>query len=82
MNFVFFGYSSLLELPDISLWNISKLTSYSFLFYEYLSLIFNLSNFFYECSSLISLPDISKCNANNTIHFNCPSLISLPDISK
>ena len=42
---------------------------------------------FYNCSSLISLPDISNWNTNNVIDmsyifYNCSSLISLPDISK
>ena len=50
----------------------------------------NYSNFkgmFYNCKSLISLPDISKWNTNNVIDisemfYNCSSLESLPDISK
>ena len=42
---------------------------------------------FYECESLISLPDISKWNTSNAefsnnMFGNCVSLISLPDISK
>ena len=42
---------------------------------------------FFGCSSLISLPDISKWNTNNVTNMeglfaNCSSLISLPDISK
>ena len=42
---------------------------------------------FYGCSSLKSLPDISKWNTNNVIDmsllfFDCSSLKSLPDISK
>ena len=49
--------------------------------------IINASFMFYECSSLISLPDISKWNindVNNMIYMfsGCSSLISLPDISK
>ena len=40
-----------------------------------------------KCSSLSSLPDISKWNTNNIIDMNyifngCSSLSSLPDISK
>ena len=40
-----------------------------------------------ECSSLISLPDISKWNTNKVndmscIFYGCSSLIFLPDISK
>ena len=46
-----------------------------------------MSEIFEECSSLSSLPDISKWNTNNVIDmswmFNdCSSLSSLPDISK
>ena len=42
---------------------------------------------FYNCSSLSSLPDISKWNTNNLINSHlmfakCISLISMPDISK
>ena len=42
---------------------------------------------FRNCSSLISLPDISKWNTNNVKNMfgmfnNCSSLLSLPDISK
>ena len=42
---------------------------------------------FYECKSLISLPDISKWNTSNVRDMNnlfdgCKSLISLPNISK
>ena len=47
----------------------------------------NMSNMFYECSSLLSLSDISKWNTNNIIDMGhmfdgCSSLSSLPDISK
>ena len=47
----------------------------------------NMSYMFYGCSSLSSLPDISKWNTNNITNisymFNeCSSLSSLPDISK
>ena len=42
---------------------------------------------FFGCSSLLSLPDISKCDTSNVtnisgIFSNCSSLIILPDISK
>ena len=42
---------------------------------------------FYGCSSLSSLPDISKWNTNNVTNikgmfYGCSSLSSLPDISK
>ena len=47
----------------------------------------NMSSMFDRCSSLLSLPDISKWNTNNVIDMNCMfsgclSLSSLPDISK
>jgi len=46
-----------------------------------------LSFMFYGCSSLSSLPDISKWNTNNVTNmsskfYGCSSLSSLPDISK
>ena len=45
----------------------------------------NLKYLFYKCSSLSSLPDISKLNINNVIDMSfmfagCSSLSSLPDI--
>ena len=48
---------------------------------SYMSFMFN------GCSSLSSLPDISKWNTNNVTNMNCmfswcSSLLSLPDISK
>ena len=52
--------------------------------YNYYS---NMSEIFYNCRSLLSLPDISKWNTNNvedisSMFYNCSSLSSLPDISK
>jgi len=49
--------------------------------------VINMNGMFYECSSLISLPDISKWNTNKVINMSvmfryCRSLSSLPDISK
>ena len=49
--------------------------------------ITNMSFMFYECPSLLYLPDISKWNTSNVIDmsfmfFGCSSLSSLPDISK
>ena len=46
-----------------------------------------MSYMFTRCSSLSSLPDISKWNTNNvtnmiSMFFGCSSLSSLPDISK
>jgi len=47
----------------------------------------NISFLFYGCSSLSSLPDISKLNFNkitdmSNMFYGCSSLSSLPDISK
>ena len=47
----------------------------------------NMSYMFSDCSSLLSLPDISKWNTSNIknmneIFYNCKSLSSLPDISQ
>ena len=49
--------------------------------------ITDMSKMFYECTSLISLPDISKFNTSNITDMSgifgyCLSLTSLPDISK
>ena len=46
-----------------------------------------IDGMFYECYSLMSLPDISKWNTNyiedmRSIFYYCKSLSSLPDISK
>ena len=50
-------------------------------------IITDMSNIFYDCTSLKSLPDISKWNTKNVTNMsnmfhNCESLISLSDISK
>ena len=47
----------------------------------------NISDMFNYCSSLLSLPDISKWDTSNVTNmswsfYNCSSLSSLPDISK
>ena len=60
--------------------------TYSF-FSGYNNGITNMSHMFDGCSSLLSLPDISKWNTNNVIYmedmfYKCSSLSSLPDISK
>ena len=49
--------------------------------------ITNASGMFYECKSLLSLPDISKWNTSNITNmqlmfYECTLLSSLPDISK
>ena len=48
--------------------------------------IINMSNMFSECTSLLSLPDISNWNTSNVTNMSCmfsgcTSLLSLPDIS-
>ena len=70
---LFYGCSSLKNLPDISKWNTNKLI--------------DIGCIFKNCSSLSILPDISKWNTNkikyiDSILDGCSSLISLPDISK
>jgi len=46
----------------------------------------DMSFMFYKCSSLISLPELSRLNSNNVTKINsifsgCSSLLKLPDIS-
>ena len=70
---MFSGCSSLISLPNISIWNTSKVT--------------RIDSMFYGCSSLaflsdISIWDISNVNRIDFMFFGCSSLISLPDISK
>jgi len=48
--------------------------------------IINMSCIFYECSSLLSIPDISKWNTSNIINMsylfgNCKNIENIPDIS-
>ncbi len=52
MNGIFFGCSSLQNIPDISKWNTSK--------------AFYMEYMFFGCSSLESLPDVSKWDTTNT----------------
>ena len=52
-----------------------------------INIVTDMSDMIDGCSSLISLPDISKWNTNNfrymtSMFERCSSLISLPDISK
>ena len=94
------SYYEMANLSDIFFIKIiilSDLKDISMMFFGCSSLIsvikLNLNNvnnieyIFYDCSSLKSLPDISKWNPNNVINmkklfYNCASLKSLPDISK
>jgi surface protein len=73
MEKIFYGCSSLTELPDLSKWNTSN--------------VIILSYVFEKCSSLKKLPDISKWKTNkvtnmNGLFYGCKSLSYLPDISK
>ena len=73
MSDMFFNYSSLSSLPDISIWITNNVT--------------NMSNMFRKCSSLASLPDISKWNTINVSDMNdmfykCISLSSVFNFSK
>ena len=72
MSYMFYGCESLKSLPDISLWDTSKVIS--------------MSNMFNGCESLESLPDLSLWNTHNItdmsyMFYGCTSLESLPDLS-
>ena len=72
MSGLFCNCNSLLSLPDISIWDTSK--------------VIYINNMFANCSSLLNIPDISRWNTSNVLDmsllfFGCESLISLPDIS-
>ena len=56
MNWMFNGCSSLISLPDISVWNTENIK--------------DISHMFSGCSSLTSLPDISKWNTKNIKNMN------------
>ena len=71
---MFSGIKLLKSLPD----EISELDTTN---------VVNFEGVFFDCQSLISLPDISKWNLNNSICISsffsgCSSLKALPDISK
>ena len=78
---MFFGCSSLLALPDLSLWSTERVTDFSGIFGECSSLIFlpdlsewdlseakNISFMFFDCSSLRVLPDISIWDTSNVVN--------------
>ena len=56
---MFSSCSSLSSLPDISKWNIDKVT--------------DMDNMFYACLSLTSLPNLSKWNTKNAKDMNLGS---------
>ena len=74
MNGVFYQCSSLSILPDISKWDISRVTT--------------INNFFNGCSSLSKIPDITIWRyyfQNFKFTFildGCISLTHLPDVSE
>ena len=73
MNNIFSGCKSLLNLPDISTWDVSNVT--------------DMSNMFSNCSLIKYLPDISNWNTQNVVNmnnmfYNCSLLLTLPDLSK
>ena len=72
MSYLFNECSSLVELPDISKWNIKNIS--------------NLNGIFNNCSLLTFIPNIkwifNKKIKINDIFKGCDSLLSIPDISK
>ena len=65
----------------------TKINDVNYLKEKILSNVTDMSQMFYECSSLISLPDLSKWDTKmvtnmNYIFYGCSSLMILPDISK
>jgi len=83
MSHMFDGCNSILELPDISEWDTSKVNNMSYMFREceLISSLPDLSNWdtlnvtdmsfmFYKCKSLISLPDISKWKTSNVVYLH------------
>jgi surface protein len=78
MNNIFFGCSSLKQLPDISKWDLENVIDVSFMFGDCTSLLYlpeiskwktsnieNMSHLFYRTSSLKTLPDLSKWDISN-----------------
>jgi len=102
MKGMFYNCKSLLSLPDISKWNTSNVKYFGGIYrgnLEPTPLIYDqeiistpknemiLSGMFYGCSSLLSLPDISKWNISNADNISgmfcgCKSLSYIPNISK
>ena len=56
MSYMFSNCSSLLSLPNISVWKTNDTGN-----------MVNMSHMFSNCYSLLSLPDISKWDMNNVI---------------
>ena len=73
MSYMFYNCELISVLPDISIWDTSK--------------VINMNNMFGGCKSLSYLPDISKWDTSNVLDMSgmfsgCNMLSSLPDISK
>ena len=95
-NSIISSFSSDLELysfPMSTLYNnkvintLSEKENFEIFFQISFIQLINMNSMFFKCSSLISLPDISKWDTSNVNYMNrmfydCSSLISLPDISK
>ena len=84
MSYMFYGCRSLKSLPNISLWNTSKVINMNYMFYDCKSLVYlpdlsiwniknvsDMSYMFYGCNSLLSLPDISIWNSDKVINMKC-----------
>ena len=69
---MFDGCSSLISLPNISLWNTSN--------------VVNMESLFFNCSSLLKFPDISIWKTDNLKNikyiFECCNPICFPHISR
>ena len=96
MSYMFYECSSLISLPDISLWNTINVTNMSYMFYRCVNLsplsdisawnTNNVTDMSYMFCYLSSLPDIHNWNTNNVTNMSgmfsfCYFLTSLPDIS-
>ena len=73
MKEIFYKCKSLTELPNISKWDVSKVT--------------NITGMFHDCEKLYKIPDISIWNTINLKEYNnifdgCSLLSSFPDLSK
>ena len=73
MKEIFYKCKSLNELPNISKWDVSKVT--------------NITGMFHDCEKLYKIPDISIWNTINLKEYNnifdgCSLLSSFPDLSK
>ena len=87
MKYIFGKCASLISLPDISKWNISKVKNEEKMFLNLnISSINKMRNTFHVCNSLVSLLDLSKWNISGInmkyMLYGCNSIISIPDLLK